>query len=260
MRPLSLIGPRELGIKMREPLVLLPDMMCDARLYQHVIAAFSSERTVIVPNFSACTSIEMMSQTVLNLSPPEFALVGSGLGGIVAMDVVRREAKRVSHLGLISCSPLAETPQASADREANIIGAKIGRLDEVIREELQNNMLAASEQKITHQNQLIDMAMSLGSDVYVTQARALQRRMDQQATLRRIRIPTVVICGAEDGLVPMKRQEFMAELLPSSQLAIIPDAGHFPTLESPELTIRTMQTLLSDEYQPIIQSRILENS
>lgn len=231
---------------MFEPLVLLPDTMCDARMYQHVIAAFSSERTIIVPNFSQDTSIEAMSQTVLTVAPPEFALVGSGLGGFVAMDVVRRDAKRVTHLALMSCSPLAETPQAAADRESKIIGAKIGRLEEVIRDELQSNILAANEQKVVLQNQLVDMALSLGPDVYVSQSRAMQRRLDQQATLRRIRIPTSVICGEEDGLVPIKRQEFMAQLLPNSQFKVIPDSGHFPTMESPDISVRAIFNLLSN--------------
>ena len=232
---------------MFEPLVLLPDMMCDARLFQSVISEFSATRTIIIPNFGSEPTIELMANSVLQALPERFALIGAGLRGAIAMDIVRRDPKRVSHLALMSCSPLAETPQTAASRESKIIGAKIGRLDEVVREELQTGLLAPSDRKLAHQNLLVDMAVSLGSEVYVTQARALQRRLDQQATLRRLRLPSAVICGAQDEMFPLKRQEFMAELIPHASFHVIETSGHFPTLEAPEEVNGILSSLLTKQ-------------
>lgn len=237
---------------MREPLVLLPDTMCDARLFQAFISEFSSQRAIIVPNFSSEITIEAMSQAVLATLPSEFALIGTGLGGLVAMDMIRRDAKRVTKLALISCAPLAETPQVSADRESKIISAKIGRLEEVLRDELQTGMLATTDMKVQHQNILVEMGLDLGAEAYVTQSRAMQRRLDQQATLRRMRIPTAVICGAQDLIVPARRQEFMAELIPSASFHMFENAGHFPTLETPELSIGAVKSLLLAGSEAIV--------
>ena len=66
---------------MFEPLVLLPDMMCDARLFQSVISEFSATRTIIIPNFGSEPTIELMANSVLQALPERFALIGAGLGG-----------------------------------------------------------------------------------------------------------------------------------------------------------------------------------
>jgi pimeloyl-ACP methyl ester carboxylesterase len=67
------------------------------------------------------------------------------------------------------------------------------------------------------------------------QCRAQQRRGDQQGTLRKCRLETLILCGEHDRLTPVKRHEFMAELMPAATLRIIEGAGHLPTLENPEI-------------------------
>ena len=87
----------------------------------------------------------------------------------------------------------------------------------------------------------MDMADALGPDVFVRQSRALQRRRDQQATLRQCKVPTLVMCGAHDALCPPKRHEFMAELIPFAELRIFENSGHLPTLEEPDATIAALR-------------------
>ena len=77
------------------------------------------------------------------------------------------------------------------------------------------------------------MAQDLGPDIFVRQSRALQRRRDQQGTLRKIKVPSMVVGGAHDSLVPVKRQAFMAGLIPGATFHQIDNAGHLPTLEAP---------------------------
>ena len=80
------------------------------------------------------------------------------------------------------------------------------------------------------------MAVHLGEGEFVRQTRSLQRRPDQQKILRKIRIPALVLCGAQDTLTLPRRHEFMSELIPYGELCIIENAGHLPTLEAPEAT------------------------
>ena len=77
------------------------------------------------------------------------------------------------------------------------------------------------------------MARTCGAEAYVRQSRAMQRRRDQQSTMRRLKMPVMVICGEHDPIFPVKRHEFMASLIPYAELSIIPGAGHLPTLEAP---------------------------
>jgi pimeloyl-ACP methyl ester carboxylesterase len=94
--------------------------------------------------------------------------------------------------------------------------------------------MAPTTDKVDLVRQLTEMGRDIGPEVYVKQARAMQRRKDQQATLRKITQPTVVICGRHDGQYQLKRHEFLAELIPYAQLNVIEGAGYLPTLESPE--------------------------
>jgi len=88
------------------------------------------------------------------------------------------------------------------------------------------------------------MALSLGPDVFVAQCRALQRRHDQQGTLRRIRVPCSVVCGEFDALTPPRRYEQMADLIPRANLEIIGGASHIPILERPSETLHVLRNWL----------------
>jgi pimeloyl-ACP methyl ester carboxylesterase len=64
----------------------------------------------------------------------------------------------------------------------------------------------------------------------------LQRRSDQTATLATFKGPALILMGAQDRLCPRDRHDQMQALMPQSHLAIVPDAGHLPTLENPSAT------------------------
>lgn len=78
--------------------------------------------------------------------------------------------------------------------------------------------------------------------------RALQRRRDQQATLRRCKVPTLILCGEYDRLTPLKRHAFMAELIPYARLEVIADAGHLPTLEAPDAVIAALRAWMVQPF------------
>lgn len=131
-------------------------------------------------------------------------------------------------------NPLAETPAAAAAREPQIIGAKAGRLEEIMRIEMKPEYLAPGTKRKEVLDGVMEMALELGSSVFVRQSRALQKRPDQQRTLCQLKAPTLVVCGEYDTLYPVKRHEFLAELIPGARLEIIHDAGHLPVLEQPD--------------------------
>jgi pimeloyl-ACP methyl ester carboxylesterase len=52
--------------------------------------------------------------------------------------------------------------------------------------------------------------------------------------LHTISCPTLVICGADDGMVPPENSRQIAALIPNARLELIPQCGHLPMLEKPE--------------------------
>lgn len=233
---------------MFEPVVFLPGMMCDARLFGPQIAELSSDRAVMCAPVSQGERIEEIASGLLASLPAKFALAGLSMGGIVAMEILRRAPERVTRIALMDTNPLPETPQVAAGREAQIIGARSGRLAEVMRDEMKPNYLAPGPQRVDVLNLVMDMAAVMGPEVFVRQSRALQRRRDQQSTLRKCKVPALVLCGEYDLLCPVKRHVFMAELIPYAELSVIANAGHLPTLENPSATTDAIYKWLAQPF------------
>ncbi|MCH9825011.1 MAG: alpha/beta hydrolase [Alphaproteobacteria bacterium] len=230
---------------MRTPLVLLPGMMCDARLFAPQIAAFSAERRVVVLPLTGENTVERLAARILENSPPHFALAGLSMGGIVAMEVIRQAPERITHLALLDTNPRAELPEVAANREPQKQKVREGHLRSVMRDEMKPNYLASSPAKAGILELCTDMAEALGPEAFISQSEALATRPDQQETLRRVTVPTLVLCGREDRLCPVERHELMHALVPDSELVIIENAGHLPTLEQPDATKKALQTWLT---------------
>ncbi|WP_417741769.1 alpha/beta fold hydrolase [Salipiger sp.] len=219
---------------MAEPLVLLPDLMCDARLFGPQIADLSRDMAVMVAPINSGERVEEVASGLLDVLPRRFALAGLGLGGIISMELQRRAPDRVARLMLINTTPLADTPQQAAERDALIIKARAGRLDQAVQALIPPECYAPGPYKLEIQAMLMDMAQTLGAETFKRQVRVLQRRRDQQGTLRKLRVPVTVVCGAHDTLHPEKRQSFLAELIPGAKLEVVEEAGHLLPLEAPD--------------------------
>ncbi len=234
---------------MAEPVVMIPDLMCDARLFQHQANAFSVECPVTLAVPAHGERIEEMASTLLDGSPPRFALVGSGLGASVAIEILRRAPERVNRLALISAEAQADTPAIASDRELLIARARAGRLEDVAGDVLPSDALALGPRRMEIQALHRAMATHLGVDLFIRQQRALQRRRDYQAVLRRVKVPAMVVGGLEDRLLPPKRQQFLAELIPNAHLRLIEAAGRLPTLENPGATTAALADWM---VQPLV--------
>lgn len=234
---------------MAEPLVLLPGMMCDARLFGPQIAELSADTAVMVAPITQGERIEEIASSLLDQLPKRFALAGLSMGGIVAMEILRRAPDRITRIALMDTNPLAETPVIAANREPQIVKVRSGRMLEVMRDEMKPNYLAPGPYRGEVLDLVMDMAEVLGPEVFIRQSRALQRRKDQQATLRKCKVPTLVLCGAHDALCPVKRHTFMAELIPYAELVVLEDSGHLPTLEQPAETTAALRAWMR---QPLV--------
>jgi pimeloyl-ACP methyl ester carboxylesterase len=56
--------------------------------------------------------------------------------------------------------------------------------------------------------------------------------------LHRIKVPTLLLWGASDGIVTPKYGEAYRALVPGAKLTVIPDAGHAPHIEQPAAFVR----------------------
>ncbi len=226
------------------PLVLLPGMMCDARLFAPQIAALSADRTIVVGSVVGADSMAALAERVLDEAPETFALAGLSMGGIGAMEVVRQAPDRVARLALLDTNPLAEADYIKERRAGQIERVRNGGLRSVMRDEMKPYYLAEGPDRDRILHLCMEMAEGLGPEVFAEQSVALRDRIDQSDTLRAYPRPSLVLCGRHDALCPLKRHELMAALLPQAHLEVIEGAGHLPTLEKPAETTRALMRWL----------------
>ena len=226
------------------PLVMIPGMMCDERIFAPQIEELVSKRSVHIADISKHDTISDLAADVLSHAPPKFCLVGHSMGGIVAMEICAQDPKRIEKLVLMDTNPLAELEEVKLKREPQISDALSGKLINVIRDEMKPNYLASSENQDIILNICLEMALSLGPKVFINQSRALQTRADQQSNIQSINIPVLIMCGSEDKLCTVERHEMMHNMISNSELKIINNAGHMPTLEQPSETTEVLKEWL----------------
>ena len=223
---------------------MVPGMMCDERIFSPQIEELSQNLEVTIADISNFSSVSELASDVLKKAPKSFSLLGHSMGGIVAMEIYSQEPKRIEKLILMDTNPKAELDEVKLKREPQIREVNKGKLLEVMRDEMKPNYLAESENKRSVLNVCMDMALTLGPDVFINQSRALQSRLDQQNTIQSIKIPVLIMCGSEDKLCPVERHEMMHNMISDSDLKIINNAGHMPTLEQPRETTEVIKEWL----------------
>jgi len=228
-------------------LVLIPGMMCDARLFAPQVEALGAEAQVWVAEITRGASMQALARDVLGDCPfPRFHVAGLSMGGIVAMELIRQAPGRVSGLALLDTNHRAEAPERRAARAPQIARARSGRLRDVLIEEMKPNYLAPQNRANRALLDLVlDMGLGLGPKVFERQSLALRDRPDSAETLAAYPGPALVLCGRHDALCPVSRHEEMAALLPAGRLVVVEGAGHLSTLEAPEETTAEMRAWLA---------------
>lgn len=220
----------------REKLILLPGMLCDARLFAPQVEVFSQSHDVDIVMIDSADSIAALADHVLEQAPERFNLAGLSMGGIVAMAVAGKAPERILRLALLDTNHLADADGREQIRNRQIDAVRNGEMRKVVVDEMKPVYLARKHRtdKVLL-DLLVDMAMDLGPEVFVRQSVALRDRGDQTDALKAYPGSTLVLCGEEDMLCPPERHREIAGLLRRAELKVIRDAGHISTLENPNV-------------------------
>ena len=216
------------------PLLALPGLTNDERLWRHQAAALAGEHAVTSFALAPHTSMGELAEMALARAPKgRFALAGLSMGGYCALEIMRRAPERVAALALLDTSARPDTPeQTQLRRQAIAASARdYGAAIDVFLPRLVHPARSTDPSVIAP---LRDMAMTLGREGYVRQQEAIIGRLDSRSTLRDIRCPTLVLCGREDSLTPVVLHEELHAGIAGSRLVVIDDCGHASTLERPD--------------------------
>lgn len=186
--------------------VLIPGLLCSARLYEHVLPAVWSYGGVTIADTRRDSTVTAMAQRLLAVAPDQFVLSGLSMGGYVALEVMRLAPERVTGLALISTSARPDSPEQVASRREQAQAVAAGRFDELVDAVYPVLVDAGNIARTDLADSWKEMAHEIGPDAFVAQLTAAMARPDSRPNLAAIRCPTAVVHGTGDRLItPEKR-------------------------------------------------------
>ncbi len=224
--------------------LLLPGTLCDARVFDPVMAALGtsiSDAARLLPRINSASLDELVDQAISGMAD-RFYIIGFSLGCQVAFEIMRQYPERCLGFVLISSTARADAPDMAPVRRA-----MVQQFDQMgprafVETQLWPKYVAAPK---TAREEIRRCVFDMASDTQpIDFAHQIELAIARPASLGDIagfRGPILMINGAQDVLTPT---DMGVEIVSAADLGtheIIPDAGHFVVLEQAQLTADTIQ-------------------
>jgi esterase len=172
-----------------------------------------------------------------------FSLIGTSMGGIIAMTYAEAQPERLAHLIINDIGPDAET---GSQRITQMVGSRpdeFATLEDAMAYRRQMSPIVAGR-AFEDQEELARGVLRRRDDdrwVWKMDPRYIQQRVAQGPPVRpplwpvlqALRCPTLVVWGEDSDVLSASQARRMAETLPKGQLVSVPGVGHAPTLVEP---------------------------
>ena len=167
-------------------------------------------------------------------------VVGFSLGGWIAAEMATKDCSRFSSLALVDAYGIKLG--GPMDRDIADIWAlhpeKVASLKWHDREKGKRDLSQRPDEELYVIARNIESCARLCWQPYMHNPKLTKR-------LHRISVKTLLIWGADDGIVKTDYAKGYAALIPGSRLAIIADAGHLPHVEQPEAFLKELNAVLA---------------
>lgn len=227
------------------PLVLLHAFPLDHRMWDGVRAGIAEHIELITPDqrgFGGTPlgddepDLATVATDVLDrLNGRRVVLGGCSMGGYVAMAVLRAAPEQVAGLLLVSTRATADADAGRANRHA-----MASRIEEEGPGFVPDTVLPTLLGSETHERrpEVVAEVRTLVSEqdgaTIAWSQRAMAARPDSSEVLRNTDVPTLIVRGEQDALIPPDEADALATLMPKAEVVVLAGAGHLPSLEVPE--------------------------
>lgn len=258
------------------PLVLLPGLLCTARVWRHVVATLGHHRRILTPCVHSHADISQQASAILNeIDAEQFDVAGFSYGGYLALQLLHDAPSRVSRVALISSQARTDSDSTRDRRLAQIATAQSTRsVLPILRAQLPlllhprhmpdaqqvESMLASCStgartdeggERYPSAWDVMLMAHDVGVDGFIAQQRSIMSRKDRRHDLMRAAargVPLLLASAVQDALIPRAVQADMgkhARGAATHSCVVRSEAGHMLPLEQPEELVQAMLTWLA---------------
>lgn len=224
------------------PLVLIHGFGLNRGIWRDMATHYLADYRVILPDvrghgesdapkgaYPMALLAEDLAGLLDHLEIEQAVVCGHSMGGYIALAFAAHYLERLAGLGLI-------TSRAEADSAEK----KEGRLRLVETVQKQGSIALAETlaPRLSHDPAVVKAAYDLIAATPPTgiigAALGMAERPDRTALLERLKVPTLVVAGEEDQIVPLDDARQLANGLVRGTLVEIPGAGHAAMLEQPQ--------------------------
>jgi 3-oxoadipate enol-lactonase len=174
-------------------------------------------------------------------------LCGLSMGGYVAFAFYRSYAARLAGLILTATRAAADSPETRLARDQSAILARekgVAAIVDGMLPRLLSPWTRAQKPELVILARRIMLNTSI--EGVLGDLEGLKNRVDSTPTLAQINLPTLLLPGAEDVIVPLKEAQAMQAGIRGAQLEVIPNAGHLPNLENTPTFNRAVRHFLQE--------------
>lgn len=158
---------------------------------------------------------------------------GLSMGGYVALSIVERYPDRVQALVLCNTRATADTLEAREGRYATAMRALEQGMDVIARGMVPQLIMPRTRtERPELATWLEELMKRQRPDAVAAASLGMALRPDRMALLPRITVPTLIITGEADTLMPLPTSQAMADAIPDNHLVIVPGAAHVSNLEN----------------------------
>ena len=229
-----------------EVLLLVHGFPVDRRIWAHQVSGLSDVRRVVAVDlrgrgkspapseggWTMDTHADDLAETIESLGVGQVDLGGISMGGYIAFAFYRKHPQMVRSLILVSTRAVADPPEYKTGRVTTAERARRFGTRALAGSMLPNLLAEGAPQEV--QDEVLAMFDAIPGETSAEDSLAMKDRPDSTPTLPSITVPTLVIEGAGEQLLPAGTARALADAIPGARMVSIPNAGHFAPVENPD--------------------------
>jgi pimeloyl-ACP methyl ester carboxylesterase len=212
-------------------LLMLSGTLCDHRLFARQRRALRGKARMVVVDYAELGAPERWIDTLLRRLPPRFSIAGFSLGGLWALELLRRAPQRIERLAMIASNAQPAT-QAGRRKSAWLRKMWLERGPAEVARHVKPAYFHHEAVRQRHAQLVRSMALRTPRRTALAQFAWAAQRPDGREALAAFQGPLLVVSGAKDKLCPPAWQRAMCTAQPHACWRELPRVGHFVPLEA----------------------------